>query len=148
MRSQLTFLTPLVFLVISALGTVLPANDDGLSVEGSSRCPKPLVRKEWSVSLRLLLSCLIITRRTLSRKEKKSYISAIHCLASKPNVIPKEVAPGAVSLYDSFVATHVIEFPDIHLTVGIFLLSLGIAGLLSSNPGALLAVAPRVRRAR
>jgi len=69
---------------------------------------------------------LTINRRTLSKKEKKSYISAIHCLASKPNVIPKDVAPGAVSLYDSLVATHTIAFPDVHWTVLIPFLSLDI----------------------
>jgi len=53
MRSQLLGL--LVFLAISALGTVLPAesvgSSGGPSYEGSGRCIKPLVRKEWSVPL-------------------------------------------------------------------------------------------------
>ncbi|CAI6334436.1 unnamed protein product [Periconia digitata] len=59
------------------------------------------VRREWSA---------------LSEKEKKEYIAAVQCLAEKPSKTPSELAPGAKSRYDDFVATHINQTLSIHGT--------------------------------
>ncbi|KAF2440193.1 Di-copper centre-containing protein [Karstenula rhodostoma CBS 690.94] len=59
------------------------------------------VRREWS---------------TFSTKEKKNYIAAVQCLASKPAKAPSFVAPGAKTRYDDFVATHTNQTLSTHGT--------------------------------
>ncbi|KAH7149696.1 hypothetical protein B0J13DRAFT_312956 [Dactylonectria estremocensis] len=66
-------------------------------------CTKPLVRKEW---------------RTLSTAQKKEYITAVKCLASKPSQTGG-IYEGAKSRYDDFVATHIVNTDDVHF-VGFF----------------------------
>lgn len=59
------------------------------------------VRKEWSA---------------LQDTEKKEYIAAVLCLQSKPS-ISGDIAPGAQSRYDDFVAAHINQTLTIHETV-------------------------------
>ncbi|KAF3086359.1 hypothetical protein TWF569_000742 [Orbilia oligospora] len=61
---------------------------------------KAKLRKEWS---------------TLSSREKKEYIRAVLCLQSKP-ARSTPLAPGAVSRFDDFVATHINQTFFIHAT--------------------------------
>lgn len=58
-------------------------------------------RREWS---------------TLSKSEKKDYISAVQCLYNKPSKTPSILAPGAKTRYDDFVATHINQTLFIHGT--------------------------------
>ncbi|KAF2755738.1 Di-copper centre-containing protein [Pseudovirgaria hyperparasitica] len=71
--------------------------------DGQQKCSLKnlLIRTEWSA---------------LSSKEKKSYISAVRCLQSKPARTPSTVAPGAKTRYDDFVATHIDQTLTIHYT--------------------------------
>ncbi|KAM7216372.1 hypothetical protein V8F06_008294 [Rhypophila decipiens] len=70
---------------------------------------KLLVRKEWS---------------TLSKVERRNYINAIYCLASKPGLTPSSpyasYLPGARTRYDDFVAAHHLQSDYIH-NDGLFL---------------------------
>ncbi|CAH0014985.1 unnamed protein product [Clonostachys rhizophaga] len=59
------------------------------------------IRREWG---------------TLSRKERKSYIDAVKCLQSKPARTPADVAPGAKTRFDDYVATHINQTLNIHYT--------------------------------
>ncbi|KAI9731319.1 MAG: hypothetical protein M1834_005222 [Cirrosporium novae-zelandiae] len=59
------------------------------------------VRQEW---------------RTLSAAQRKSYVAAVNCLKSKPSVFTSDEAPGAINLYDSFVAIHINLTQFIHET--------------------------------
>ncbi|VUC35833.1 unnamed protein product [Clonostachys rosea] len=59
------------------------------------------IRREWG---------------TLSKKERKSYIDAVKCLQSKPARTPAEVAPGAKTRFDDYVATHINQTLNIHYT--------------------------------
>ncbi|EAQ83365.1 hypothetical protein CHGG_09769 [Chaetomium globosum CBS 148.51] len=65
-------------------------------------------------------SLLIPLRRTLSKKERKEYIAAVQCLRTKPSLLGPATAPGAKSLFDDFVAIHLMQTMNIHLS-GIFL---------------------------
>ncbi|OBR09910.1 Tyrosinase central domain-containing protein [Colletotrichum higginsianum IMI 349063] len=69
-----------------------------------SRCTlkTAVKRKEWS---------------SLTLDERRSYISAVKCLASKPPKYSPSVVPGARSRYDDFVATHIQQTMSIHATV-------------------------------
>ncbi|KAK2009287.1 tyrosinase central domain-containing protein [Colletotrichum eremochloae] len=58
-------------------------------------------RKEWS---------------SLTLDERRDYISAVQCLASKPPRYSSSVVPGAKSRYDDFVATHIQQTMNIHGT--------------------------------
>jgi tyrosinase len=58
--------------------------------------------------------------RTFSSKQKKAYISSVVCLQKLPSLTPSDVAPGARSRYDDFVATHINQTTKIHYT-GTFL---------------------------
>ncbi|KAJ5542202.1 Tyrosinase [Penicillium sp. DV-2018c] len=58
--------------------------------------------------------------RTFSRSQKKSYINSLLCLQKLPSLTPSELAPGARSRYDDFVATHINQTMTIHYT-GTFL---------------------------
>ncbi|KAF2002056.1 Di-copper centre-containing protein [Amniculicola lignicola CBS 123094] len=59
------------------------------------------VRREWS---------------SLSSGEKKEYIAAVQCLATKPAKTPAGLAAGAKNRYDDFVATHINQTLSIHGT--------------------------------
>jgi tyrosinase len=59
------------------------------------------IRREWG---------------SLSKKERKDYITAVQCLQSKPAKTPAEVAPGAKSRFDDWVATHINQTQTIHYT--------------------------------
>ncbi|XPS99436.1 Tyrosinase [Ascochyta lentis] len=59
------------------------------------------VRQEWSA---------------FSKTEKKAYISAVQCLARLPPKTSKEVCPGCRNRYDDFVATHIQQSFNIHVT--------------------------------
>lgn len=56
-------------------------------------------------------------RGALSARERKDYINAVKCLASKPNKTPASQFPGARNRYDDFVATHMNQTLSIHSTV-------------------------------
>lgn len=73
------------------------------------------------VSLRPLLdeleSHLTHSRRTLSTREKKSYIDAVLCLRSiKPALYENDVR-GASSRFDDFQAVHINQSFIVHLNV-------------------------------
>jgi hypothetical protein len=55
-------------------------------------------------------------RSTFSKTEKKAYISAVQCLAKLPPKTSKEVCPGCRNRYDDFVATHIQQSFNIHVT--------------------------------
>lgn len=57
-----------------------------------------------------------LPRSTFSTAEKKAYISAVQCLAQLPSKTPKEVCPGCRNRYDDFVATHIQQTFNIHVT--------------------------------
>ncbi|KAH8433182.1 tyrosinase family protein [Aspergillus melleus] len=59
------------------------------------------VRREWG---------------SLSKIERKNYIDAALCLASKPSKSPRSFAPGARNRHDDFVATHINQTWYIHGT--------------------------------
>ncbi|KAK4447854.1 hypothetical protein QBC34DRAFT_381989 [Podospora aff. communis PSN243] len=59
------------------------------------------IRREWG---------------TLTKQEKKEYISAVKCLQSKPPKTPSAKAPGAKSRFDDFVAVHISQTMEIHYT--------------------------------
>lgn len=58
--------------------------------------------------------------RTLSKAQRKSYIAAVQCLRTKPSLLDPVAFPGSVSLFDDFVAIHLMQTLNIHLS-GIFL---------------------------
>ncbi|KAI1066680.1 hypothetical protein LB507_011086 [Fusarium sp. FIESC RH6] len=59
------------------------------------------VRREWN---------------TLSKSEKKSYISAVKCLQSRPAKGPESFAAGAKTRFDDFVSIHLNSTQTIHYT--------------------------------
>ncbi|KAF2274321.1 Di-copper centre-containing protein [Westerdykella ornata] len=58
-------------------------------------------RREWSL---------------LTPSERREYIAAVKCLASKPARTPAGLAAGAKNRYDDFVATHINQTMSIHGT--------------------------------
>lgn len=56
--------------------------------------------------------------RTLSKAQRKSYIAAVKCLRTKPSLLDSATFPGSVSLFDDFVAIHLMQTLNIHLSVG------------------------------
>ncbi|EAW12396.1 tyrosinase family protein [Aspergillus clavatus NRRL 1] len=71
--------------------------------EASKTCT-PLtaaIRREWG---------------SLTRAERKEYINAVKCLASKPSKSDPAFAPGARNRYDDFVAVHINQTWVIHAT--------------------------------
>lgn len=48
--------------------------------------------------------------------ERREYINAVLCLASKPSITSPSLVPGARSRYDDFVATHMNQTLSIHAT--------------------------------
>ncbi|CAI6090424.1 hypothetical protein V2G26_006019 [Clonostachys chloroleuca] len=78
------------------------ANEAGLKKRRSHCSWKNIrIRREWG---------------TLSKKERKSYIDAVKCLQSKPARTPADVAPGAKTRFDDYVATHINQTLNIHYT--------------------------------
>ncbi|KAL5360108.1 hypothetical protein BJX96DRAFT_174978 [Aspergillus floccosus] len=70
--------------------------------EGGACNPRTAaVRREWG---------------SLSKRERKDYIDAVLCLASKPPKIDPSFAPGARNRFDDFVATHINQTWFIHGT--------------------------------
>ncbi|KAM5352194.1 hypothetical protein ACJ41O_004917 [Fusarium nematophilum] len=69
----------------------------------SCDCKDPIVRKEW---------------RTLSKKQKNEYISAVKCLATKPSQTGN-IYEGAKSRFDDFQGTHIVNTDFVHF-VGFF----------------------------
>ncbi|KAK0733780.1 hypothetical protein B0T26DRAFT_631881 [Lasiosphaeria miniovina] len=59
------------------------------------------IRREWGA---------------LSKAERTSYINAVKCLQSKPAKTPAQLAPGAKTRFDDFVATHINQTLEIHYT--------------------------------
>lgn len=59
---------------------------------------------------------LTCDRSTLSTTERKAYIKAVQCLASKPPKTPTSLVPGVRNRYDDFVATHINQTLSIHGT--------------------------------
>ena len=59
-------------------------------------------------------------RSALSAPEKLDYTDSVQCLMLKPSVIPPGLAPGAISHYDDFVATHINKTLLVHNN-GIFI---------------------------
>ncbi|CAG7565237.1 unnamed protein product [Fusarium equiseti] len=59
------------------------------------------VRREWN---------------TLSKSEKKSYISAVKCLQSRPAKGPETFAAGAKTRFDDWVSIHLNSTQEIHYT--------------------------------
>jgi tyrosinase len=58
----------------------------------------------------------LLRRGDLTKKERKSYIDAVKCLQAKPARYPSDVAPGAKSRFDDYVATHINQTNTIHYT--------------------------------
>ncbi|KAJ5709302.1 hypothetical protein N7493_010636 [Penicillium malachiteum] len=58
--------------------------------------------------------------RQFSSAEKKDYIRSVLCLQALPSRTPPELAPGAKTRYDDFVATHMNQTETIHRS-GFFL---------------------------
>lgn len=63
------------------------------------------VRKEWS---------------DMSTAEREEYIRAVLCLQKKPPKAPKDKAPGSLSRFDDFVATHMTQAPMLHSPTNLF----------------------------
>jgi tyrosinase len=73
---------------------------------GGSCSPSQIkIRREW---------------RTLTVNQRKQYISAVKCLQSAPSLFDPAQVPAARSLFDDFVAVHLFQTGNIHLT-GTFL---------------------------
>jgi tyrosinase len=56
-------------------------------------------------------------RRSLKKVERLQYIASVQCLLEKPAITPSAIAPGAISRYDDFVATHINQTMSIHFVV-------------------------------
>jgi tyrosinase len=55
--------------------------------------------------------------RAFSSREKKAYIKSVLCLQKLPARTPANLAAGAKTRYDDFVATHINQTLEIHYTV-------------------------------
>lgn len=83
------------------------------------------VRREWYVlqdshpkdACRFFLRTYTPDRSDLSVPEREEYIKAVLCLQKLPAKAPKADVPGAVSRYDDFVATHMMQAMILHDTV-------------------------------
>ena len=73
---------------------------NGYPNRGKCTLANVAVRKEWG---------------NLSKQERREYIAAVKCLASKPAKSGAS-APGAKNRYDDFVATHINQTINIHGT--------------------------------
>lgn len=77
--------------------------------------------KERMASLYRLLAelefRLTFSRRTLSTKERKSYVDAVLCLRSVKPALYEDEVPGTSSRYDDFQAVHINQSFIIHVDV-------------------------------
>lgn len=55
--------------------------------------------------------------RAFSPRHKKDFINSVLCLQRLPSRTPADLAPGAKTRYDDFVATHINQTLEIHYTV-------------------------------
>ncbi|KAH6654217.1 hypothetical protein BKA67DRAFT_564442 [Truncatella angustata] len=90
------------------------------SVVADGTLKKQLAKK--GVHQSCSISNLAIRREysTLLDEEKLTYTNAIKCLMGAPSKIPTDVAPGAKSRYDDFVAIHINQTKTIHNTGNFF----------------------------
>ncbi|RPA85983.1 Di-copper centre-containing protein [Ascobolus immersus RN42] len=102
MKSPITILG-LFVLALSGVSAA-PAASPAAAAAVQARCTNPLVRKEW---------------RTLSDSEKDAYLAAVNCLHKLPAKLTN-LAPGALTRFEDFIAEHKFQTPYIHL-VGHFL---------------------------
>jgi tyrosinase len=93
---------------LTSLNQMASANTDAITPRKMRRqagkCNKGnvRVRREW---------------RTLSKPDRRAYIAAVKCLQTKPSLLS---FPGSKSLFDDFVAIHLQQTGNIHLS-GTFL---------------------------
>ncbi|KAK0610013.1 tyrosinase-like protein [Bombardia bombarda] len=71
------------------------------SLGGSCTASNLKIRQEW---------------RTLSSAQRKSFVAAVKCVQSSPSLFPAGQVPGAVSLFDDFVAVHLNLTLFVHLS--------------------------------
>lgn len=94
--------------VLSYLNQVAKNNSDSFTTNPSRRgtagcsLSNLRIRREW---------------RTLNKPERKSYIAAVKCLRTKPSLLDPVAFPGSKSLFDDFVAIHLVQTLNIHLSV-------------------------------
>ncbi|CAG8078514.1 unnamed protein product [Penicillium salamii] len=90
-----------------AYNTTTDTVSSGSDIEKRGQCSlrNLRVRRDW---------------RTFSAAQKKSYIKSVVCLQKLPSRTPSNIAPGARTRYDDFVATHINQTLQIHYT-GTFL---------------------------
>jgi len=97
--------------VLSYLSQLAKTNSDSLTTKPGRRSAPACslsnmrIRREW---------------RTLSTTERKSYISAVKCLRTKPSLLDPVAFPGSKSLFDDFVAIHLVQTMNIHLSVSLY----------------------------
>lgn len=58
-----------------------------------------------------------LPRSDLSVAEREEYIDAVLCLQSKPSIAPEGEAPGSLSRFEDFVATHMTQAMMLHSPV-------------------------------
>ncbi|KAI1813920.1 Di-copper centre-containing protein [Poronia punctata] len=87
---------------------------DFLREELAETDPEVLEKRTWGCNL--LTATVRRDWKAFSSKEKKSYISAVKCLQSKPSKADPSFAPGARTRYDDFVAVHINQTMSIHGT--------------------------------
>lgn len=78
------------------------ASPDTRQKRGACTSKNVQVRRDW---------------RAFSSSEKKSFINAVLCLQKKPARTPPELASGAKTRYDDFVATHINQTGQVHYSV-------------------------------
>ncbi|KAJ5747749.1 uncharacterized protein N7511_009445 [Penicillium nucicola] len=81
------------------------SSDSDITKRGGCGIQNLRIRRDW---------------RSFSKPQKKSYIKSVLCLTELPARTPSNVAAGAKSRYDDFVATHINQTLGIHYT-GTFL---------------------------
>jgi tyrosinase len=81
-----------------------------------SQCIKNGKHKPTHSSIKILMNL----RSALTTTERLDFISSVKCLMKTPSKIPHQEAPGAISRYDDFLATHINQTQVIHNN-GVFL---------------------------
>ena len=77
-------------------------------------------QERWPSELRASNSGDDVCRSTLTPAERIDYTDSVKCLMGKPSRISSDLAPGALSRYDDFIATHINKTLQVH-TNGVFL---------------------------